>query len=195
MKNITLVSFFLIAIVACKPFDSRLLVSQKETFSPKLPAMEKVIEDNFTYLVTPTGQFIGPGPQDASTLFEREIIEKMTDPYTDKKGYLVLKINTIEHMTKAGFGAYFLPFIVMNFPLSVTTTDIEIKIEVLNSNKRLIGSYSGNSKNKMTARLYENNYRAADMARTSYVTALKEALEIAKGTMQADLARLNGLLQ
>jgi hypothetical protein len=195
-KTTILLVSALTILVGCKPFDPTILNAGGEPFSPKLPAMEKQIENNYVFIITPGGEFTGPNPQDVSVLFDREISDKMTNPYTDKKGILLLKINTIRHKVNGGFclatvfPLYYLP-ILFNASYGVNKTNIEVQIDVLNANRKLIGSYRGQAIQKTKARLYNNNIKSGDFSRQTYIVALKEALQQAKKNMVPDLDRLN----
>lgn len=195
-KKTFLLVFALTLLVGCKPFDPTILNSGGEPFNPKLPSMEKQIENNYVFIITPGGEFTGPNPQDVSVLFDREISDKMTNPYTDKKGYLVLKINTIRHKVNGGFcmatvfPLYYLPAL-FNASYGINKTNIEVQIDVLNVNRRLIGSYRGQASTKTKAKLYTNNIKSRDFSRQTYIMTLKQALQEAKKNMIPDLDRLN----
>jgi hypothetical protein len=176
-------------LVGCKAFDASFLQSGEFALSNKLPAMEKEIENNYMFVVSQSGRPLGPSHQDISVLFDKELSEKITNPYTDKKGIMVLKVNTVEHKSNPGI-ALFIPIVgvLTGLPTQVSKSNIEVQIDVLNQNRKLIGRYNGYSNKKMRSSIYKNAY--ADPSRVVYLQCVKEAIQQAKKIMEADAERL-----
>lgn len=180
-------------LIGCKPFDPKFLNSEGTPFNPKLPAMEKFVENNLVVIVNQSGQAIGANPQDVITVFDREVTEIMTDPYSDKKGIIVLKVNSIENRTNMlGYilGAFIAEVpLLFGAPVATYKSRVEVQIDVMDSNRKLIGSYRGDGYEKLTTGLYrKRNYRQAD--RVTYLFAVKKAIQDAKTKMTPDLNRL-----
>ncbi|HAW51849.1 MAG TPA: hypothetical protein DCX54_05895 [Flavobacteriales bacterium] len=182
--------------MGCKSFEPTLLNPDGTVFNPKLPSMEAVVENNLVAIVNSGGQTIGANPQDVRTYFDREVKELMTDPYNDKAGVLLLNVNTIEN--KHQFIGYMMAsvytislFNVLGGPYSVSKSSVEVEIEVLNKNNRLIGSYRGNGSAKLHQGYYsKTNYNQVDQQRISYLKAVKNAVQDAKSKLIPDLDRL-----
>jgi hypothetical protein len=196
MRKILIYTLTSVIFIQCKPFDPSLLQSGGEQLNPKLPAMEKQIENNYVFLINQGSNFIGPNPQDVSVLFDREISDKITNPYSDKKGYLLLKVNTIRHKANPGWGVVTWP--LLEIPLlfgaatAVAKTNVEVQIDVLNLNRKLIGSYRGSANIKIKSGIYKDfKYKPSAMSRVSYIMAIKQAIQEAKKNMQSDIGRLN----
>jgi hypothetical protein len=191
MKSFCYLLTTLTLLGACKSFDPKLVQAGDTALNPKLPAMEKQIENNYIFVITPNGEFAGPNPQDVSTLFDKELSEKITNPYTDKKGYIVLKINTFEHRVRMG-AALYIPVVGVftGLPTGVSRSHIEIQIDVLNMQRRLIGSYRGYAETKLKSSIYKNNFFHPGLSRTTYIMSIKAAIQEAKKNMSLDLERL-----
>ncbi len=186
MKKLLFILVTIGLLASCKPFDPKLMQASDYSLSPKLPAMEKQIENNHIFLVTPQGTFIGLSPNDLSTIFDKEITQNITNPYTDKKGYIVLKINTIRDADRMRLGVV-IPFMFLGFTTIKHFSDIEVQIDVLNSNRRLIGSYTGTGNCALKNSLYDG-YQY--LQKVTYLTAFRLALEQAKKKMSPDMDRL-----
>ena len=189
LTTIVIVGLF----TGCKSFDPKFLSPTGNPFNPKLPSMERYIENNLVAIVTTTGQSVGASPQDVLTLFDREVSEIMTNPYGDKKGFLLLKVNTIENKLSVWqwivSGTLMFTPTLLGLPLFSTKAVVEIQIDVMNNNRTLIGSYKGSSEKRMKSGLYiKDSYR--ELSRVCYLLAVKQAIEDAKSKMTPDLNRL-----
>jgi hypothetical protein len=195
MKKHSIIILAFLAVTGCKSFDPNFLNPTGVAFDPKLPAMERSVENNLVAIVSSTGQTYGASPQDARTLFEREVSEIMTDPYSDKKGYVTLKVNTIENKNNLlgiAIGGFLggVPFL-LGVPTEVITSTVEVQIDVMDANRKLIGSYRGSATKKMKNALYNKNGNYRELERVVYLLTVKEAIQIAKTKIRPDVKMLN----
>ena len=178
---------------SCKSFDPAFLNPSGDPFNPKLPAMEAQVENNLVAIINSSGQTVGASPQDVQTLWNREAAEIITDAYSDKQGYLLLKVNTIE--TKGNFlypilsGLTLWTINLFGVPTMGGKSTVEVQIDVMDLNRKLIGSYRASATKKMhTGMFSKTNYK--EFPRVLYLLTVKEAIQEAKKKMQPDLDRL-----
>jgi hypothetical protein len=198
MKKILIFLIALSFFASCKTFDPKYLNPTGAAFSPKLPALENGVENNLVAIIDRQGTIIGATPQDVTTYFDRDVTELMTDPYGNKRGSIVLKVNTI-NSGMAGFGYFMLGdltslglFWLLGLPYGGGKATVEVEVELNDPNRRLVGKYRGSGHHKMICSLYNgNNYTSPVAQRISYLLAVKDAVADAKTKMMPDLERLN----
>ena len=174
MKKILLLSTFLF-LTNCKNITHQdyILDVNNQT---KLPALEAVINTTNLENVFSLGGFVAnannmgtgvgnrgwvqasamtgtsfrdPRMQDTMTLFDDFVKNKVTNPYGEKKGYIVLNIgyrNRIVHYESiATVSATVLSLGILNllgFPFAVEEEEMNISVEILNSKRELVKRYT-----------------------------------------------------
>ncbi len=192
-------TIFLVAAVillGCKQLDPKLLNPTGQPLSNKLPAMESYVENNLVAIVDPNGQTIGANPQDVKTLFDRQATEIITNPYGEKRGYLVLKVNTIK--TKLSLwggllGMYTVTLLnVCGVPFASAKASVEVQIDIMDAKRRLIGSYRGSGYSKLDQGYYsKTNYNRINLQRVAYLEAVRQGINEAMTKLTPDTERLN----
>lgn len=198
------VRYILITVVgllgACKSFDPRLLEPTPGVLTPRLPTATPAAQtDWIIQLGAPGLGKAGPhgGSRDVNTLFEREVRETLTDPYGTPSCYLVLTSTIVSHRPGWGWalvsGATLGGLNLLGLPYSRTQMVVDVKLDVLDRQRRLVGSYRGQGEAKATGSLYsKTNYTAP--GRVVYVQAVRAGLQQVKTNLQADLGRLQANL-
>lgn len=198
MKKTIILLAVTILLSNCKSFDASLLNPTGQPFNPKLPAMEKIVENNMVAIISPNGQIVGANPQDVNTLFDREVSEIMTNPYDTKRGYLVLKVSRISD--KAHMGGYLFGVMLLSvpnllgLPFFSAKSSVEVQVDVLDQNRKLIGSYRASATKKIRTTYYSNNYNFYNTQRVAFLESVKEGLKEVKIKMQPDITRLTSEL-
>jgi hypothetical protein len=201
MRKLIIIILGAIYLTGCKSFDPQLLNPTSKSLESKLPAMENSVENDLStmVIVETTNNSIGPNTQDIKTLFDRQVDEVMTNPYGLKKGYLVLKVTTIE-TKRFGYGLVVLSVYLACLPQLFGTpwmgamSKVEVKLEVLDRNRTLLGAYRGSGRYKHWSGLYKNKYNQRTLQRVSYVEATKQAINEATNKLAAEVDRLNEAL-
>ena len=202
MKNKQILYLVIILLFfSCKSFDRELINPQNNPLDNKLPAMEVVVKNNLVAIVDQSGTLIGASPEDVHTYFDREVTENLTNPYGEKKGTIVLKVSTIDSKPKGmwlyAFGTVWTLTIanVFGLPMGAHESIVEVDLEIMDFNRRLIGKYRGSGHSRVVKGYYsDQNYRDRDMARASYILAVKDAVEEAKTKLIPDIKRLQSEL-
>jgi hypothetical protein len=131
--------------------------------------------------------------QDAITLFEREVKDCLTNPYGDRKGYIVCKFASADIRNNIFYpGASVLLLHIPNIlgmPRAKMTTTIDVDVEIYNYNDRLLGRYTASGTDISYSAFYYG-YRLSSLGRISGINAFKMALNDIKLKIEKDKERL-----
>jgi hypothetical protein len=185
---------------ACKPFDPKLLEPTPGVLTPRLPTATPAAQTDWIILLGAPGLgAAGPrgGSRDVNTLFEREVRETLTNPYGTPSCFLVLTTTIVSKRSGWGWavlsGATYGGLNLLGLPYSRTRMVVDVKLDVLDRQHHLVGSYRGQGEAKALGSIYsKTNYTAP--GRVVYVQAVRTGLQQAKASLQADLARLQASL-
>ncbi|GAB2966406.1 hypothetical protein GCM10027048_40960 [Hymenobacter coalescens] len=196
LRNGLLVLAAVSLLPACKSFDPRLLEPTPGVLTPRLPTATPAAQtDWIIQLGAPGLGAAGPrgGSRDVNTLFEREVRETLTDPYGTPSCYLVLTTTIVDK--GSGWGWTVLSVAtngglnLLGLPYSRTRMTVDVKLDVLDRQRRLVGSYRGQGQAKALGSLFsKTNYISP--GRVVYVQAVRAGLQQVKTSLQADMARL-----
>ena len=139
-----------------------------------------------------------PRVQDAITLFDRDVKDNLTDPYGEKKGYVLCKI-AFGSSDDSGYGwaaLSGLTLLIPNFfgmPFWSHTTTLDVEVEIYDLKEKLLGKYNSHCTNQAWVAMYYG-YTSKDAARKSGMEAFKCALSGVKEKISKDTKRINGEL-
>jgi hypothetical protein len=198
MRKLIIIILGVILFTGCKSFEPKLLNPTAQPLENKLPAVENTVENDLTTMIVvdQTVGRLGPNTQDIKTLFDRQVTEVITNPYGIKKGSLVLKVTTIESRFNGLISAAWctvlagVPFL-LGAPYLWAESKVEVKLEVLDNNRALIGAYRGSGENRLKSGLYYTKYNRNTLQRVTYVEATKQAINEATKKLEEDVDRLN----
>lgn len=186
-----LLALVLLGLGGCRSFDPALLQPDKTALSVKMPAMDSRVENYGLQL------FIYA--QDVGAIFEREVRQNLTDPYTEKKGSIVMKLNITENRAQMGYaffsGFFFFVPNLFGMPMYGIITSLEVQLDVLDANRQLIGSYTGAGKRRTAQGIFSKGPKYRDFVRVNFIYAFKDALNMAREALAQDIPRLNERLK
>lgn len=188
-------------MTSCRSFDPALLQSTGDSFSPKLPTLKPVVENNIVAIVSVDGSTIqGANPFDIKSYFENEVKSVMTEPYGEIQGVIKLKVENYEQ--KMGMPIlFYLPLVYTPCLFGATSytaySNVGVKIEISTPSGRIIGEYSGTGEHKEKAALWRKpkSYKIKDLQRVAYLLSVKNAVQEAKSKLDQDILRLNKELE
>ena len=143
-----------------------------------------------------------PRVQDAITIFDRDVKDNITNPFGDKKGYILCKIAAGGTKT-GGYGWAFLSGItlmipnIFGMPMGFNKTSLDIEVEIYDLNEKLIGRYNAQCYDKTWIAAYHGysgigpDKSATPAARISSIKAFKCAMNDIKSQIDKDYVRLN----
>lgn len=187
-------------------------LKQSDIGCVKLPALEPRVDMNSIQSVysvgTTTGSnvdngFIGSNitvseiskdrrVQDVITIFDREVKDCITNPFGERKGYILCKFasgNSKRSALPVLSGFFFLVPNILGMPFDQVKTSIDVDIEIYDKNERLIGRYNASGFDKSQSAFYYG-YKLSDMGRISGINAFKMALNTIKQKIETDKERL-----
>ncbi|MHB8260689.1 MAG: hypothetical protein ACYDCN_08025 [Bacteroidia bacterium] len=135
---------------------------------------------------------------DADILYNRYIKDNITNVMDDKYGYAQFK-TIVGHSGICGWGWYALSTVTLmvpnlfGMPLMDASTDLEVELDILNSEKRVIGRYVGKGYGKVPVALYYG-YSMMNAQRASGIDAIKMALKSINMQIEKDADMLNSKL-
>jgi hypothetical protein len=221
MKKISILLVFVSALLfSCKSVKVNDLKSTKNNCI-QLPALEPRIDLSSLESVYTTGSVVSssvgsvhssPGGnsligqsvgvstgikdkrvQDAITIFDREVKDCLTNPYGEKKGYIVCKFANGESVNQYGFavlsGLFLFVPNILGMPWAGAKTNIDLDVEIYDNKERLIGRYNANFKNKAVTAFYYG-YNAKSVNRITGIRAFKGALDEIKLKIADDMPRI-----
>lgn len=134
-----------------------------------------------------------PRVQDVITIFDREVKDCITNPYGEKKGYIVCKFASGESKLNWGIVVLssFTLFVpnMLGMPLYIIKTNIDLIVEIYDNNERLIGRYSAEGFDKSKTGFYYGYYPKS-LSRITGVNAYKESMEKIKVKIEQDKDRI-----
>lgn len=134
-----------------------------------------------------------PRVQDAITIFDREVKDCITNPYGERKGYILCKFasgGSKMNFALPFFSGFFLLVPnILGMPIAQVKTSIDLDIEIYDNNERLIGRYNASGFNKSQSAFYYG-YKPSSLGRVSGINAFKMALGIIKQKIETDKERL-----
>lgn len=143
-----------------------------------------------------------PRVQDAITIFDRDVKDNITNPYGDKKGYILCKI-TVGSTKTGGLGWAFLSGLTLmipnlfGMPFGVNKTSLDLEVEIYDLNENLVGKYNAQCYDKTWIAMYYGysgfgqDKSATPAARISSINAFKCAMNDIKSQIDKDFVRLN----
>ena len=150
---------------------------------------------------TEGASFRDPRMQDTMTLFDDFVKNKVTNPYGEKKGYIVLNIgyrNRIVHYESiATVSATVLSLGMLNllgFPFAAEEEEMKISVEILNSKKELVKRYTSVQFDTEWAAAYWG-YNVPKISRKITIENVKNALEYIAKQILDDTYEINKKLQ
>ena len=99
-----------------------------------------------------------PRVQDAITIFDRDVKDNITNPYGDRKGYILCKIAAGEN--SSGYGWAFMSGFTLGFanllgmPISHWVTTLDVEVEIYNLSETLIRRYNAQCRHETWNALY-----------------------------------------
>ncbi len=143
-----------------------------------------------------------PRVQDAITIFDRDVKNNITNPYGEKKGYILCKIAAGgSRFAGLGWGmlsgiTLFVPTI-FGVPFRTFKTALDVEVEIYDKNQNLIGRYNAQCSDKTWIAMYWGYSGigpvkpAIPAARISSINAFKCAMIEIKNQILKDSVRLN----
>ena len=132
-----------------------------------------------------------PRVQDAITVFDRDVKDNITNPYGDRKGYILCKIAAGENSTGIGwsFASGFFLFIpnFVGMPLAHYVTTLDVEVEIYNLSEKLIRRYNSQCQHDTWSAFYYGyglNFNAAK--RKAGLEAFKCAMNDIKKQIESD---------
>ncbi|MBO7244808.1 MAG: hypothetical protein J6V53_05970 [Alphaproteobacteria bacterium] len=145
--------------------------------------------------------FRDPRMQDTMTLFDDFVKNKVTNPYGEKKGYMVLNIgyrNAIDHyenIATAWLSIISLGTLnLLGFPFGVDEDEMKISVEILNSKKELVKRYTSVQSDTEWAAAYWG-YNVPKISRKITIENVKNALEDIGNQISNDVYEINKRLK
>ena len=145
--------------------------------------------------------FRDPRMQDTMTLFDDFVKNKVTNPYGEKKGYMVLNIgyrNTIDHyenIATAWLSIISLGTLnLLGFPFGVDEDEMKISVEILNSKRELVKRYTSVQSDTEWAAAYWG-YNVPKIGRKITIENVKNALEEIGNQISNDAYEINKRLK
>ena len=132
--------------------------------------------------------------RDINTIFDREVKNNITNPFTDKKGTITCNI-VAGGGGMRGYGYQFFSgltlfvFNLFGMPCAISKTSLEIEVEIHNLNKKLIGRYTSRSSQKEIIALYYG-YNWGSGNRITAINAFKKCMADIKHQIDLDYPRL-----
>jgi hypothetical protein len=131
-------------------------------------------------------------------LYERETKDNITNPAGQPYGFIHYKI-PVSFIRNRGTGLVVLSSFmlmmpnILGFPFGVHETNLEVEVEIFNSNREIIGRYRGQGKSKAPVALWWG-YTSEDAQRISNLKAIKLAMNQIKQQIARDYAHLQSEL-
>ena len=99
-----------------------------------------------------------PRVQDAITIFDRDVKDNITNPYGDRKGYILGKIAAGENSSGIGW-AFMSGFTLgvwnlLGMPISHWVTTLDVEVEIYNLSEKLIRRYNAQCRHETWNALY-----------------------------------------
>lgn len=135
-----------------------------------------------------------PRVQDAKTFFDHDVKDNITNPFGEKKGYIVCKI--VQGNTKKGYGWAVLSGLALmapNFlgmPVGEAKTSLEVEVEIYDLSDTLIGRYHALGSDIQWVAMYYG-YTPLSASRKSGIKAFQYAMNDIKSQIVRDADRLN----
>jgi hypothetical protein len=132
--------------------------------------------------------------QDAVTLYERETRDNITNPIGQPYGFIYYKI-PVSYIRHRGTGLFVLSSFmlmlpnVLGLPFGGYEINMEVEVEILNSNREVIGRYTGLGKGAAPVAFWWG-YTPADAQRISNVKSIKAAMNQIKQQINRDYEHL-----
>ncbi len=145
--------------------------------------------------------FRDPRMQDTMTLFNDFVKNKVTNPYGEKKGYVVLNIGYRNRIVRyESIPTLWLSIVslgtlnLLGFPLSAEEEEMNISVEILNNKKELVKRYTSPQSNKEWVAAYWG-YDALSVNRKITIENIKNALEEIAKQISNDSYEINKKLK
>ncbi len=135
--------------------------------------------------------------QDILTLFDREVKDNITNPFGEKRGYIVCKIAG-GYTGAGGIGWTILSGLTMfipnifGMPLENLQTMLDVEVEIYDLNDKLIGRYNGQGYSKVWVAMFYgystdifDEYQGS-ASRISNIRAFKQAMNVIKANIAKD---------
>ena len=126
--------------------------------------------------------------QDAITIFDRDVKDNITDPYSDSKGLILCKINASDLKP-----SYLWPILsgftlaipnLFGMPFGAQKIILDVDVEIYDMSEKLIGRYNSQGESKIYAAMYWGY--GADAARVNNIRAFRNAMDKIKSKIEAD---------
>lgn len=200
MRPLYLVLLLTGLLGSCRAFDPKLLEPTAGALTPKLPTATQAAQTDWILLIGAPGLgSAGPrgGSRDVNTLFEREVRETLTDPYGTPSCYLLLTTTIVSNRAGLGWaiasGATLGGLNLLGMPFSRSVIVVDTKLDVLDRQRRLVGSYRATAEAKALGSFFSStNYGTP--GRVVYLQAVRAGLVQIKPQLQADLPRVQAAL-
>ncbi len=140
---------------------------------------------------TETSQVMSRDPriQDDITIFDRDVKYNITNPYGEKKGIILCRINASNHRKGNGWGVLsaFTLWIpnLLGMPNSAPKTTLDVEVEVYNKSNDLVGKYSAVACSRKYRALYWG-YDKENAKRVANIYAFKKAMNDIKKQIYSD---------
>lgn len=142
---------------------------------------------------------VGASMQDVFTLLGNELADNMTRSNSERMGEARFKL-VYYKSTMPGWG-WLIPSIMTfnianlaGMPYTKYQADLELQMEIVGVDQRVIAQYRAPGSGKSTVALY-HGYSGHGAYRKANLLALQEAMRGIRAKMEPDLARLNSELQ
>lgn len=141
---------------------------------------------------------VGASMQDVFTILANELSDNMTRSSGEKTGEARFKL-VYYNRTMPGWGWVIPSVMTLNIanlagmPFTRYQADLELQMEIVDANQRVIAQYRAPGTGKTTVAFYYG-YDGASAHRKANLLALQEAMRGIRNKMEPDLARLNNEL-
>jgi hypothetical protein len=131
--------------------------------------------------------------QDAITIFDRDVKDNITNPYGDRKGYILCRIADRNYVEGEGWAALsgftLCIFNLFGMPFGYCQTSLDLEVEIYNKSDNLVGRYRSVGFNKTWIAIYYG-YGIYSAPRISSINAFKSAMNDIKLQIGKDANRL-----
>lgn len=135
---------------------------------------------------------------DAINIFEKEVVENITNPYGEKKGYIVLKLGYIEEDNSFIYPAVSLCTLytinLFGFPQNKISQLLEVEVDILDNNKNLVKRYVETVNNSDYVAMWWG-YDESTIYRKIAADNIKEALSKIRIKIGQDALEIRSKLQ
>lgn len=145
--------------------------------------------------VTSTTMSKDPRVQDIITLFDREVKNNITNPFGDKKGYIICKIATANNKTHKLWavlhGAFLMIPTIIGVPIDMVTTMLDVEVEIYDKSERLISRYNSQCKSEPAlVHFYYGYFLRTDAQRATSIEAFTCAIADIKNQIENDVEQI-----